>query len=104
MNEREKIIDIILNTDITERAADRVADDLIENDIGDVAEWKRKVEVLEGAGKLIQEYMLRVFGAKNSIINARISGLWDLALQQAEREIEENALRQALLTVEEERK
>ena len=47
MTDREKIIDIILNTDITERAADRIADDLIENDIGDVAEWRRRAEVAE---------------------------------------------------------
>lgn len=52
MTDREKIIDIILNTDITERAADRIADDLIENDIGDVAEWKRRAEVAERALKI----------------------------------------------------
>ena len=52
MTDREKIIDIILNADITERAADRIADDLIENDIGDIAEWKRRAEVAERAVKI----------------------------------------------------
>ena len=46
MTDKEKIIDIILNTDITERAAGRIADDLIENGIGDVTEWKNRVKAL----------------------------------------------------------
>ena len=41
MTEKDKIVEIILNTDVTERAADRIADDLIENGIGDVTEWNR---------------------------------------------------------------
>lgn len=102
-----------------------VADALIADGIGDVAEWKRRVndykqraevaekernecerktEIAQKAGKIIQRDMLRVFGSENPVINDKINALWDLALQQAEREIEENALRQALLTVEEERK
>ena len=51
MTEKDKIVEIILNTDVTERAADRIADDLIENDIGDVAEWKHRSEVAERALK-----------------------------------------------------
>lgn len=66
--------------------------------------WKRRVEVAERAGKIIQRNMFRVFGTENPTVNARINGLWDLALQQAEREIEENALRQAAREIEEERK
>lgn len=47
MTEKDKIVEIILNTDVTERAADRIADDLIENGIGDVKEWKRRAETAE---------------------------------------------------------
>lgn len=46
MTEKDKIVEIILNTDVTERAADRIADDLIENGIGDVTEWKNRVNAL----------------------------------------------------------
>lgn len=46
MTEKDKIVEIILNTDVTERAADRIADDLIENGIGDVTEWKNRVKAL----------------------------------------------------------
>lgn len=46
MTDKDKIVEIILNTDVTERAADRIADDLIENGIGDVAEWKNRVKAL----------------------------------------------------------
>lgn len=106
-------------------AAEYVADALIAARIGDVAEWKRrandykqraevaekernewerKTEIAQKAGKIIQRDILRVFGGENLVINDKINALWDLALQQAEREIEKNALRQSLLTVEEERK
>lgn len=48
MTEKDKIVEIILNTDITERAADRIADDLIENGIGDVKKpkpiWRKRNE------------------------------------------------------------
>ena len=47
MTEKDKIVEIILNTDVTERAADRIVNDLIENDIGDVKEWKRRAEEAE---------------------------------------------------------
>lgn len=143
---RKKIIDIIHDTEIcsVENNCDtckygkelmnykdtscrtlRAADNLIASEIGDVAEWKRRVndykqraevaekernecerktEIAQKAGKIIQRDMLRVFGSENPVTNDKINALWDLALQRAEREIEENALRQALLTVEEERK
>ena len=105
--------------------AEYVVDALIVAEIGDVAEWKRRVndykqraevaekernecerktEIAQKAGKIMQRDMLRVFGSENPVINDKINALWDLALQQAEREIEENALQQALLTAEEERK
>lgn len=47
MTDKDKIVEIILNTDVTERAADRIADDLIENGIGDVTEWKCRAEKAE---------------------------------------------------------
>lgn len=102
-----------------------IANAFIAKGIGDVAEWKRrtndykqraevaekernewerKTEIAQKAGKIIQRDLFRVFGSENPVINDKINALWDLALQQAEREIEENALRQALLTVEDERK
>lgn len=102
-----------------------IANAFITKGIGNVAEWKhrandykqraevaekerneceRKTEIAQKAGKIIQRDMLRVFGGENPVINDKINALWDLALQQAAREIEENTLRQALLTVEEERK
>lgn len=68
---------------------------------GNLAEWKRKTEIAQKAGKIIQQGMLRVFGSKNPVINNKINALWDLALQEAECEVKENALRQAILTVEE---
>lgn len=56
MNEKDKIIDIILNTDVTERTANNIADDLIENGIGDISEWKARAEIWAGAmGLVIKE-------------------------------------------------
>lgn len=47
MNEKDKMVDIILIADITERTADEIADNLIENGYGNVAEWKEKYAKLE---------------------------------------------------------
>ena len=64
-------------------------------------EWERKTEIAQKAGKIIQQVMLRVFSSENPVINDKINTLWDLALQEAECEIKENTIRQAILTVEE---
>lgn len=50
-------------------------------------EQERKTEIAQKAGKIIQQVVLRVFSSENPIINDKINALWDLALQQAEREI-----------------
>ena len=123
---KKKLVEIIINAiwkdaqadyDSTDESEARtIADAFIAAGIGDVKEaehraevaekerneCERKTEIAQKAGKIIRRDMLRVFGSENSVINDKINALWDLALQQAEREIEENALRQTLLTVEEE--
>ena len=74
MTEKDKIVDIILNTDITERAADRIADALIAAGIGDVTEWKRRTEVAE----LVVHNLNKIFTFD-----------YQTVFEQAEREIEE---------------
>lgn len=56
MTEKDKIIEIILIADVTERTADNIADTLIENGIGDIAEWKERAEVAEINDKVEEEY------------------------------------------------
>ena len=95
MTEKDKIIEIILNTDVTERAADRIADDLIENGIGDVSEWEHRAEVAERALEYaVSEY--RCDECPNIECNAEIRGSLECIelicaeyKKQAERDIAE---------------
>lgn len=91
MTEKDKIVEIILNTDVTERAADRIADDLIENGMGDVAEWKRRARIAEH--KLLELAMFCTKGnpylSKEHSQEKEAYKLFNDWLQQAAREIEE---------------
>lgn len=49
MTEKDKIVDIILIADVTERVADSIADALIENGIGDINSYKCEAEYWEKA-------------------------------------------------------
>lgn len=101
MTEKEKIIEILKSSiaweyvlykckDILyENNFEQVADALIENGIGDIAEWKEKLDIAEKAGKIIQRDMYSVFGTNNLKIKAQIDNLWELAKRQAKKEIEE---------------
>lgn len=98
MNERDKIVEIIRqsgygyfithdNAD-TEQSLQDTAKALIENGIGDISEWKEKLDIAEKAGKIIQRG-IRVFGTDNHRVEERIDTIWNLAKKQAEKEIEE---------------
>ena len=52
MTEREKIIKIVQPYISAWGADESLADALIENGYGNVAEWKRRAEVAERAGKI----------------------------------------------------
>lgn len=109
MNERDKIIEIIkdkakepiiingvyLDTFYIEKSAiDIIADALIKNGIGDVAEWKRRAEVAERNDKIKERALDK---ASYTIAMTYTNSNWernskqfkDKYLQQAEREIEE---------------
>lgn len=47
MTEKDKIVEIILNTYVPRRAANRIADALIKAGYGDVKAWKRRAEKAE---------------------------------------------------------
>ena len=70
-------------------AAEYIADALITAGIGDVSEYKRRAEVAEKAGRIIQRDMGRVFDVSNPRICELITNIWDLAKKQAENELQE---------------
>lgn len=93
MTEKDKIVDIILIADVTERTADNIADALIENGIGDIAEWKARAEVAERALKNVIKQYKRCdeLGACEECSERQgcVKALCDKYKQQAEKEIEE---------------
>lgn len=108
MNERDKIIEILKSNDkafFEEKVikgnsihdnefAERLADALLANGIGDVAEWKRRAEVAERNDKIKERALDK---ASYTIAMTYTNSNWernskqfkDKYLQQAEREIEE---------------
>lgn len=100
MNEREKIVEFVLNTEITgialkdviggETTAKKLADTLIENGIGDISEWKamaKKAETELEKYKRALSCACKVSAAipTKELVKARV----DCFLRQAEKEIEE---------------
>ena len=104
MNEKEKIIDILKSSiawkyvlykckDILyENNFEQVADTLIENGIGDIAEWKARAEKAETELEKYKRALscaCKVSAAipTKELVKARV----DCFLRQAEKEIEEEA-------------
>lgn len=99
MNERDKIIEIVLNTEITgislqniiggSSLAIDIADALIANGIGDVAEWKRSAEVAEQKYKIALEKVCHTFQKYPKHYQTALKRFDDEITRQAEREIAE---------------